>query len=199
MNNRELFWSAFFASATVFRAVKIAGIVGTILVVINQWEALVGSASVSWLKLVMTYCVPYLVSSYSAAAQLVQGAGTETKKRVKRTKGMTNIKTISAVEFQQLYNDNQNLALFDVRTEAEFNECHIKGAKLFTLQTLSVANLLEEAEANCVSSPIYLLCKAGGRAMKAANLIASETRRDVVVVDGGTDECVACGFPVNQG
>jgi len=44
----------------------IALIVGTFLNVINQWEACVGQASFVWVKLVLTYCVPFFVAMYSA-------------------------------------------------------------------------------------------------------------------------------------
>jgi hypothetical protein len=44
----------------------IAAIVGTLLNLINQWEALSGPAAPDGPKLIMTYVVPYLVSSTSA-------------------------------------------------------------------------------------------------------------------------------------
>jgi hypothetical protein len=40
----------------------IAAIVGTLLNLINQWEALMGTAAPDEQKLIMTYVVPYLVS-----------------------------------------------------------------------------------------------------------------------------------------
>ena len=43
--------------------------VGTLLVIINQWEAVVGEASLDWLKVLLTYCVPYLVSTYTSVSK----------------------------------------------------------------------------------------------------------------------------------
>ncbi|WP_342631584.1 nitrate/nitrite transporter NrtS [Marinobacter alkaliphilus] len=51
------------------RAAKLAVVVGTLLVVINQWEAVTGTASMDWLKVVLTYCVPYLVATYTSVSK----------------------------------------------------------------------------------------------------------------------------------
>src|SRR5215467_10887386 len=40
------------------RSLHVALIVGTVLNLINQGDALLGMASINWLKLVLTYCVP---------------------------------------------------------------------------------------------------------------------------------------------
>ena len=45
-----------------------AVIVGTILNLINQGDALFGAAPVSWLKLILTYVVPYAVCTYGAVS-----------------------------------------------------------------------------------------------------------------------------------
>ena len=41
-----------------WRSFVVAVIVGTILNLINQGDAFLGMASINWLKLVLTYCVP---------------------------------------------------------------------------------------------------------------------------------------------
>lgn len=51
------------------RAAKLAAVVGTLLVLINQWEAVTGEASVDYLKMVLTFCVPYLVSTYTSVSK----------------------------------------------------------------------------------------------------------------------------------
>ncbi|MBE0487209.1 nitrate/nitrite transporter NrtS [Marinobacter sp.] len=51
------------------RAAKLAAVVGTLLVLINQWEAVAGTATMDWLKVVLTYCVPYLVSTYTSVSK----------------------------------------------------------------------------------------------------------------------------------
>ena len=43
----------------------VAAIVGTAPNLINQWETMVGAAAIHYSKLMLTYIVPYLVSSIS--------------------------------------------------------------------------------------------------------------------------------------
>jgi len=52
------------SGAYLRRAVGVALVVGTILNLINQWEACFGSAPIVWTKLVLTYCVPFCVTTY---------------------------------------------------------------------------------------------------------------------------------------
>ena len=64
----RLLLSAAFEGDTVIRALKVAAVVGTLLVAINQGDVLLrGEMPPRW-KLVLTYLVPYCVSAYSAAA-----------------------------------------------------------------------------------------------------------------------------------
>ena len=42
--------------------------VGTILNLINQGDALFGPAQINWLKVMLTYLVPYAVSTYGAVS-----------------------------------------------------------------------------------------------------------------------------------
>lgn len=50
------------------RALKVSAVVGTILVVINQGDALLAATiqGSQWLQIALTYCVPYCVSTYSS-------------------------------------------------------------------------------------------------------------------------------------
>jgi len=58
-----------FLRRTVLRAVKVASIVGTVLAIINHYDELVsGNYSPRVVrKILLTYLVPYCVSSFSAA------------------------------------------------------------------------------------------------------------------------------------
>jgi hypothetical protein len=54
---------------TLKRSAVACVVVGTLLCLINQWEAIsAGFVGVSWLKVVLTYLVPFSVSTYSTAA-----------------------------------------------------------------------------------------------------------------------------------
>lgn len=50
----------------IIGGLKTSAVVGTILLVINQYEALFGDAPLNWFKAILTYCVPFIVFSYGA-------------------------------------------------------------------------------------------------------------------------------------
>jgi hypothetical protein len=55
------------------RSLVVALVVGTILTLINQGDALLAGGAVDWVKIALTYCVPYAVCTYGAvAAQLAR-------------------------------------------------------------------------------------------------------------------------------
>ena len=55
----------------VIRAFKVAAVVGTLLVAINHGDVFVGGGEINWLKIILTYLVPYAVATYAAAMQMV--------------------------------------------------------------------------------------------------------------------------------
>lgn len=50
------------------RALAVAFLVGTILNLINQGDALFAGDALNWSKLILTYLVPYVVSTHGAVA-----------------------------------------------------------------------------------------------------------------------------------
>lgn len=64
--------------AAVRRAARVSLVVGSILVAINQWEAVIGNTSFNVLKVLLTYLVPYCVSSYSSVMAQLDFQTTET-------------------------------------------------------------------------------------------------------------------------
>ena len=67
--------SAAFEPSVVRRSLRVAGVVGSLLVAINYSDhALAGSIGRADLaKMLLTYCVPYCVATY-AAVQAIRGA-----------------------------------------------------------------------------------------------------------------------------
>ena len=54
------------------RSLLVALIVGTLLNFINQGDALLGGGPINWIKLALTYLVPYAVCTYgSVSSQLI--------------------------------------------------------------------------------------------------------------------------------
>ena len=59
----------------------VALVVGTILNLINQGDALLGGTAVSWGKIILTYIVPYAVCTYGAVSSRLQGVRSGSRKR----------------------------------------------------------------------------------------------------------------------
>lgn len=77
--------------------------------------------------------------------------------------------------------------VLDVRETEEFDAGHVPNALHIPLGTLAEnQHLIVEHET------LYVICKAGGRSMKAATLL-EEAGYSVVSVAGGTDEWIASG------
>jgi hypothetical protein len=59
------------------QALRTSVIVGSILVSINQFEAVYDDAPLNWFKLILTYLVPFLVYVYSAlnSSKMENGEG----------------------------------------------------------------------------------------------------------------------------
>ncbi len=54
------------SDGTPKRSFYVALVVGTVLNLINQGEALSGASPINWTKIVLTYLVPYAVATYGA-------------------------------------------------------------------------------------------------------------------------------------
>jgi hypothetical protein len=67
--------------ARLQRQLYVALIVGTVLNLINQGDALLGMASINWLKLILTDCVPYAVCTYGAVSYQLKKAGVTLERR----------------------------------------------------------------------------------------------------------------------
>jgi hypothetical protein len=61
-------WECATAPGVPRRSLAAAVVVGTILNLINQGDALFAGRSLDWLKLLLTYIVPYCVATYGAVA-----------------------------------------------------------------------------------------------------------------------------------
>ncbi len=60
------FWSAAVQKHIVVNACRISLVVGTVLNLINQGDAVLAGQGISWSHVAMNYLVPYCVATYSA-------------------------------------------------------------------------------------------------------------------------------------
>lgn len=106
------------------------------------------------------------------------------------------MKTIHPTELKALIDRGAAVDLLDVRTPGEYRAAHVAGARLMPLDELDVEALRQGR--NGATGPTYVLCKSGSRAKAAAGRLTA-AGLDAVVVEGGTDACVAEGLPVVRG
>lgn len=81
----------------------------------------------------------------------------------------------------------------DVREPDEYADAHVPGARL-----IPMGQLPDRAGEIDPATRTYLICKSGGRSLRAAEYLTGRGF-DVVSVDGGTDGWVAQGHPYATG
>jgi rhodanese-related sulfurtransferase len=82
--------------------------------------------------------------------------------------------------------------VIDVREPWEFAEGHVRGARPVPMS--EVPTLVGTLPTD---QPIYLLCAVGGRSGQAAAWLGQQGY-DTVNVEGGTQDWVAAGYPVEH-
>jgi len=89
--------------------------------------------------------------------------------------------------------------IIDVRTPAEFEQLHAAGARSVPLDRLDPAAVMAARGGAVADRPLYLICKAGGRAAKACEQFQAAGHANVVSIEGGTEAWEAAGLPVVRG
>lgn len=109
---------------------------------------------------------------------------------------MTEIKVISAEALKQ--RDWQNGVILDVRTDMEHDAQRLVCAHAHVpLDALDPAAFMQEGKRNA-ETPVYILCRSGGRARVAAEKFLAASYANVYVVEGGIEACTAAGHPVQS-
>ncbi len=109
-----------------------------------------------------------------------------------------SITALSATELNTRLAGGERATVIDVRTPVEFTEVHAPQAVNISLDRLSSAEL---ALIGCVEygQPVYLLCRSGQRAAKAAEKLIAAGFTRPVVISGGTLAWIEAGLPVTRG
>jgi rhodanese-related sulfurtransferase len=108
------------------------------------------------------------------------------------------MKTITPLDLQRLLQSEPVLALLDVRSPVEFFEVHVPQAKNIPLDEI-IPKIVKNPAEYPKSKPLYLLCRGGQRAAKAAIALENEGYEQVSVIEGGTLAWVASNLPVERG
>ena len=108
------------------------------------------------------------------------------------------MKTIAPTQLYQLLITRPDLALLDVRTPVEYAEVHVPQARNVPLDSLAPKDHFDSGHLS-KDQPVYILCRTGARAKKAAEKFAKEGYSQAVVVEGGTLGWSDAGLPIERG
>jgi len=89
---------------------------------------------------------------------------------------------------------SRGATILDVRSRAEWDAGHIRGARHVPLGSLE-----EQLHELPAGRPIVVHCQGGGRSAIAASLLATKGVDEVVNLAGGFSEWAATGLPVERG
>jgi len=111
---------------------------------------------------------------------------------------MNEIKNITALELSEIMAGDKAIDLIDVRTPEEFAVVRANGAVSVPLDTVDVA-AINAARSAGDDQPIYVICKLGGRSMRACEFLAENGLKNLVNIAGGTEAWVEHGLPTQSG
>jgi rhodanese-related sulfurtransferase len=103
------------------------------------------------------------------------------------------MKTITPVELQKILVTQPATTVIDVRTPVEFAEVHVPQARSIPLDELNPGSLSLQKD-----QPVYLLCRSGQRATKAAEKFSQAGFSQPIVVAGGTLAWIDSNLPVTR-
>ncbi len=104
------------------------------------------------------------------------------------------IKKITASELKNLLSGGAVVEVVDVREPVEFHSEKLKGSKNKPLSALGKTAIDLSKHQN-----IYLMCRSGNRASQAAEKLESLGYQNVLVIEGGLEECKREGIAVETG
>lgn len=106
------------------------------------------------------------------------------------------IASISPMELFEKIRNNASVNLIDVRTPGEYEHVHIACAKNIPLDRLQTDQFVTNRDS---ASPLYVICKSGGRAGQACSQLARAGLLNLFNVEGGTEAWDRAGLPVLRG
>jgi rhodanese-related sulfurtransferase len=109
-----------------------------------------------------------------------------------------SIQTIEPRAVQAMRDRGEAVDIIDVRTPAEFDAVHATDATLIPLDRISAADVRAKRRTGA-EKPVFVICKSGQRAAKAAEKLQAEGMANVVSIAGGTSAWEGAGLPVVRG
>jgi len=94
----------------------------------------------------------------------------------------SKVKDVSADEAYKLISGDKEFIILDVRTQAEYDDGHIPGAKLVPVQILH----MKLAELNQYKdNPVLVYCASGGRSPRAVETLANNDFKNIYHLSRG--------------
>ncbi len=107
---------------------------------------------------------------------------------------------IAPRQFQSMINQGNRPYLIDVRMPVEYRTEHAEGAVQLPLDDLNPETYESYLQDHKISreEPVFLICKSGSRAKKAAQLLRRFGHQKIGVVEGGTEAWRRAGLPIQR-
>lgn len=118
----------------------------------------------------------------------------------KRKESQSGFENVSVQEAKEMV-ENGDVFVLDVRTPAEFNSSHIKGATLIPVSnafgsSLSSDRLLEARIVEIPKKKILVYCRTGRRSDTASTMLVNAGYSQVYNLAGGITSWIDAGYPV---
>ncbi len=110
-----------------------------------------------------------------------------------------SVSKISAKSFSDLVKGGQQIDILDVRTNIE-----CKGERVgcnfisIPLHELDCSEFVRNNKQRLSGKPLYILCRSGGRAQRAAKALEKAGMENMVIVEGGLSACAECNIPIEK-
>lgn len=109
-----------------------------------------------------------------------------------------SVSSISPARLAELWKQDPDLEVIDVRTPAEYRTEHLAFARNVPLDQLDPASLRTERNGSG-DKPLYVVCQSGARSQKACQTLQQGGWTNLVNIEGGTPACLQVGLPAVRG
>ncbi len=109
-----------------------------------------------------------------------------------------NVLMMSPRELEVLRENGQAIELIDVRTPAEYSECHVTSARNVPLDSPALQEMMESGNRSR-ETPLYIICQSGNRSQKACEKFDVMGHSQIINVEGGMRAWQEMGLPVVRG
>jgi rhodanese-related sulfurtransferase len=137
---------------------------------------------------ILILVVVLIILGISVGVMLIQVSGSNLSENI----ALIENRQVTVEEAFQFY--QEEVYFLDVRTPMEWQAGHIPGATLIPLDELAV-----RSGELPVNEPILIYCRSGNRSLQAMNLLDSVGFMNLSSMDGGIEDWITAGYPLEWG